>query len=177
MRDVPRVDGFAHLAVLRLARSAAGGLGFRRAGDALARLVNDVDALDNLYLRISIPACGRHFAPACAGFAALARHTLGVLLLLPFGCVAFYLPTLAARAAGDAVSARDRHGRPAQCRARCALSGLREVKIFAAKAGCWHLCRRARPDLLAAQRTLVGKTSALTAIAFVTARPACWPPC
>jgi ATP-binding cassette subfamily C protein CydC len=38
-----------------LARSAAGGLGFRRAGDSLARLVNDVDALDGLYLRILVP--------------------------------------------------------------------------------------------------------------------------
>src|SRR6202034_2129061 len=38
-----------------LARSAAGGLGLRRSGDVLARLVNDVDVLDGLYLRILVP--------------------------------------------------------------------------------------------------------------------------
>jgi len=37
---------------------AAGGLGFRRAGDVLSRLVNDVEALDGLYLRILAPLAG-----------------------------------------------------------------------------------------------------------------------
>ncbi|MEI7714361.1 MAG: thiol reductant ABC exporter subunit CydC, partial [Rhodospirillales bacterium] len=39
----------------RLAGGSAGGLGFRRAGDLLARLVGDVEALDGLYLRILVP--------------------------------------------------------------------------------------------------------------------------
>ena len=42
----------------RLARTAAGGLGFRQAGDMLARLVGDVEALDGLYLRILLPLAG-----------------------------------------------------------------------------------------------------------------------
>ena len=41
-----------------LSRSAAGGLGFRQAGDVLARLVGDVEALDGLYLRILLPLAG-----------------------------------------------------------------------------------------------------------------------
>ncbi|MBX5471506.1 MAG: thiol reductant ABC exporter subunit CydC, partial [Acetobacteraceae bacterium] len=41
-----------------LAKGSAGGLGFRRAGDVLSRLVNDVEALDGLYLRILIPLAG-----------------------------------------------------------------------------------------------------------------------
>src|SRR5271169_2402165 len=41
-----------------LARSTAGGLGFRQAGDVLARLVSDIEALDGLYLRILVPAAG-----------------------------------------------------------------------------------------------------------------------
>src|SRR4029077_14425744 len=41
-----------------LARAAAGGLGFRQAGDVLARLVGDIEALDGLYLRILIPLIG-----------------------------------------------------------------------------------------------------------------------
>jgi len=42
-----------------LARSGAGGLGFRQAGDVLARLVGDVEALDGLYLRILVPLAVR----------------------------------------------------------------------------------------------------------------------
>ncbi len=41
-----------------LAVRAAGGLGFRRAGDVLSRLVHDVEALDGLYLRILVPLAG-----------------------------------------------------------------------------------------------------------------------
>ena len=41
-----------------MARGSAGGLGFAKAGDALSRLVSDVDALDGLYLRISVPLLG-----------------------------------------------------------------------------------------------------------------------
>ena len=43
-----------------LARSSAGGLGFRRSGDLLSSLVADVEALDGLYLRILVPLgrCG-----------------------------------------------------------------------------------------------------------------------
>src|SRR4051794_3067017 len=42
----------------RLAPPSAGGLGFRHAGDVLARLVGDVEALDGLYLRILLPLAG-----------------------------------------------------------------------------------------------------------------------
>src|SRR6202034_97244 len=41
-----------------LARSSAGGLGFRQSGDVLARLVGDIEALDGLYLRILVPPSG-----------------------------------------------------------------------------------------------------------------------
>ena len=67
-RLVTHAATFRALADLRvwffrnLARSTAGGLGFRQAGDVLARLVGDVDALDGLYLRILVPlaAIGLH---------------------------------------------------------------------------------------------------------------------
>ena len=45
----------------RLTVNAAGGLGFRQAGDVLARLVNDVEALDGLYLRVLVPLAGAIF--------------------------------------------------------------------------------------------------------------------
>jgi ATP-binding cassette subfamily C protein CydC len=40
----------------RLAERLPGGLGLRRAGDLLGRLVSDVEALDGLYLRALVPA-------------------------------------------------------------------------------------------------------------------------
>ena len=63
-RLVTHAATFRALADLRvwffrnLARSTAGGLGFRQAGDVLARLVGDVEALDGLYLRILVPLAG-----------------------------------------------------------------------------------------------------------------------
>ena len=63
-RLVTHAATFRALADLRvwffrhLARTGAGGLGFRQAGDVLARLVGDVEALDGLYLRILIPLAG-----------------------------------------------------------------------------------------------------------------------
>src|ERR1700733_8049759 len=90
----------------RLARAAAGGLGFRHTGDMLARLVGDIEALDGLYLRIVLPLAGGlvllptlglligHPAPA------LARE-VGAL----FAVAAFMLPWLAARASSRAGSA------------------------------------------------------------------------
>ena len=63
-RLVTHAATFRALADLRvwffrnLARSTAGGLGFRQAGDVLARLVGDIEALDGLYLRILVPLAG-----------------------------------------------------------------------------------------------------------------------
>ena len=56
-------------------RGAAGGLGFRRAGDVLARLVNDVEALDGLYLRILVPLAARWSCCLPAGADRAARFS------------------------------------------------------------------------------------------------------
>lgn len=40
----------------RLAERLPSGLGFRRSGDLLGRLVSDIDALDRLYLGVLVPA-------------------------------------------------------------------------------------------------------------------------
>ena len=47
----------------RVARSAAGGIGFRRSGDLLSRLVGDVEALDGLYLRNIVPLAASRAGP------------------------------------------------------------------------------------------------------------------
>jgi ATP-binding cassette subfamily C protein CydC len=74
-RLVTHAATFRALADLRvwffrnLARSSAGGLGFRQSGDVLARLVGDIEALDGLYLRILVPAAGAVLLTSCPGAA------------------------------------------------------------------------------------------------------------
>src|ERR1700733_13255458 len=111
----------------RLARAAAGGLGFRPAGDRLARLVGDIEALDGLYLRIVLPLAGGalllptlvlligHRAPGLA-------LEIGVL----FAAAAFVLPWLAARASSRAGGALATASSELRIAALDALTGLRE---------------------------------------------------
>jgi ATP-binding cassette subfamily C protein CydC len=94
----------------RLAANSAGGLGFRQAGDVLSRIVNDVESLDGVYLRILVPLAGALFLLPFSAFA-IARagqgwrgialaSVIGVLFVL----AAFVLPWIAARSAADACS-------------------------------------------------------------------------
>jgi len=153
-----------------LTKNAAGGLGFRRTGDTLARLVNDVDALDGLYLRIAMPALGAILLVPI--LAVLLWHELAwaELVLLPFGFIAFYLPLRSARAAAQ----NSRQAGLAMAGLRSAvldaLSGLREVKIFAAEGRMLAAVQSREATLLAAQRDLVTHSSALNAVAFITAQ-------
>ncbi|OYV33442.1 MAG: thiol reductant ABC exporter subunit CydC [Rhodospirillales bacterium 20-64-7] len=149
-----------------LAASAAGGLGLRRAGDSLARLVNDVDALDGLYLRISVPLLGAFLLLPILAVLLFHENAWALLALIPFGFVAFYLPLRAARAA-RANSARAGLAMSGLRNAALdALSGLREVKIFGAEGRMLAAVQAREAGLLAAQRELVAQTSALNAAAF-----------
>ncbi len=169
---------FRALAALRLwlfrglATSAAGGLGLRRAGDQLARLVNDVDALDGLYLRISVPLLGALMLVPILAWLLWRAQPAALAILLPFAFVAFYLPWRAARLA----QANSTRAGLAMAGLRAAvldaLSGLREVKIFAAEGRMLATAQAREADLLAAQRDLVTHTSALNAIAFIAAQGA-----
>src|SRR4051812_42637658 len=118
----------------RLARTAAGGLGFRQAGDVLGRLVTDVEALDGLYLRIILPLAG-----ACLLLPALViligHHAplLSLVIGTLFALAAFVLPWMAARASADAGSELARTTGAMRIAALDALTGLREVRAFAAE--------------------------------------------
>ncbi|MFT8711684.1 ABC transporter transmembrane domain-containing protein, partial [Komagataeibacter rhaeticus] len=124
-----RVWFFRHLA-----RGAAAGLGFRRAGDLLSRLVSDVEALDGLYLRIIIPLAG---ALLVLPFLFIAINMVDTELALVvsglFACGAFGLPLLAAilgRREGGLVSHAS-----AQLRIGVLdmVGGLREIATFGAE--------------------------------------------
>jgi ATP-binding cassette subfamily C protein CydC len=182
LRYLERITGheaiFRALADLRvwmfcgLAASAAGGLGFRRAGDALARLVDDIDTLDGLFLRIFVPGlCALFLLPVLA-WVLWREHGLAVMALVPFIIVAFYMPLRAAQAASQNAGRAGLAMAGLRSTALDALHGLREVKIFEAEGRMLAAMQAREASLLAAQRELVARTSTLNAQAFIAAQGA-----
>ncbi len=156
-----------------LARSAAGGLGLRKAGDVLARLVNDVEALDGLYLRIIIPGLGFLLLLPILAVTLWRESVVALILVLPiFAYIAVYLPIRAARLAtanaGDSFEAMS----GLRSAALDALTGLREVKIFAAEGRMLAKIQSFEAALLGAQRDLAHRTSHLNSIGFLAAQGA-----
>ncbi len=153
-----------------LAGSAAGGLGFRRAGDVLARLVNDVEALDGLYLRIIVPGLSVLLLIPVLIFVLVRENALALLALAPFLLIAVLLPW---RAAGLAESnARQAATAMAGLRqaALDALTGLREVRIFGAQARMLAAVQAHEARHIAAQRDLAGRVARLNATGFLAAQ-------
>ncbi|GBQ15226.1 amino acid ABC transporter ATP-binding/permease protein [Swaminathania salitolerans] len=115
----------------RLAQGAAAGLGFRRAGDLLNRLVGDVELLDNLYLRIAVPFLAALISlPVLVIVAGLADWRLGLALGGLFLAAACLLPLLSAlRSSG--LSHTVLHAESALRVAALDLAtGLREARAF-----------------------------------------------
>ncbi len=158
---------FRALTVLRLwlfrglAARSAGGLGFLRRGDALSRLVGDVDALDGLYLRVLIPLVGTSLLlvvlAAVLGKAAplLALAVVGLL-----GAAALLVPAAAARATltRGASLADARSGLVVA--ALDALGGMREVRAFGNEGRVLAQVQAREAALFAAQRD-VSRVAAL----------------
>ena len=150
----------------RLARGSAGGLGFRRAGDLLARLVGDVEALDGLYLRILVPLAGALLLlPVLVWGSGLAVGALFVL-------AAFVLPWFAARAAREAGDTLAKASGGLRIAALDALTGLREVRAFAAEGRMLALVQAREGALLGAQHALAGRTALAGALAFLCGQAA-----
>ena len=170
---------FRALTVLRvwmfrgLARRSAGGLGFLRRGDALARLVGDVDALDGLYLRILIPLLA----------AAVLLPVLLVLLgaqdpWLAAGVGALFLaaslgiPLLAARGTLEQGGRLARAGAGLRVAAVDALAGMREVRAFGHEGRALALVQARESALFDAQRTVARKAALAQAAASLCASAA-----
>jgi len=86
----------------RLAERLPGGLGLKRAGDLLGRLVSDVEALDGLYLRALVPACAAlAVVLATAAILGVMAPALAAIVALPLA-VALLLPPLLAPGAAQA---------------------------------------------------------------------------
>lgn len=100
----------------RLAERLPSGIGFRRAGDLLGRLVSDIDALDRVYLGVLVPA-------ACAGAVVVTialvlgaiSPVLALLVAAPLALALLLPPLLApgAAEAGRRVAAAQGHLRAA----------------------------------------------------------------
>ncbi len=151
-----------------LAERSAGGLGFRRAGDVLARLVNDIEALDGLYLRILVPFASLVLlVPLFILLPWPVSPVLALGLVALLLCAGLLLPILMARAAGKA--AGELATSVAALRVICldALSGLREVRAFGAEGRMIAGMQAIEAGLFTAQRSLAAKAALANATAFL----------
>ena len=154
-----------------LAHSAAGGLGLRRAGDVLARLVNDVDALDGLYLRIIVPLLGAILLLPILAVILWHETIWAVFLILPiFIFTAFFLPFRAGRLAAANAMRTAAAMSGLRSFALDALTGRREVKIFAAEGRMLAKIQAQEAAYLGAQRELNRNASLLNSAAFLAAQ-------
>jgi ATP-binding cassette subfamily C protein CydC len=155
----------------RLARTSAGGLGFRQAGDVLARLVGDIEALDGLYLRILLPLAGAVLLlPALVLLIGHRSPALGTEVGVLFVAAAFVLPWMAARASGRAGSSLAHEASALRVAALDALTGLREVRAFAAEGRMLAVVQAKEAALLSAQQTMAGRTALAGAASFLCAQ-------
>ncbi len=155
----------------RLARTAAGGLGFRQAGDMLARLVGDVEALDGLYLRILLPlAAGVLLLPSLVILIGHHAPALALEIGVLFAIAAFVLPWLAARATSQAGNALASASGDLRIAALDALTGLREVRAFAAEGRMLAAMQARESTMLAAQRDMAARTALAGAAALLCAQ-------
>ncbi len=168
---------FRALAALRvwffrgLAERGAGGLGFRDAGDLTARMVNDIAALDAVYLRLLLPLGGcLVLLPALLVLLAPVHWWLAVLVGMLFGLAGFVVPAILA---GQSLLAGQRvaeAGATLRVASLDAASGLREIRACAAEDRIAGQIARATADLIAAERDRARHTARAQAIAFLIAQ-------
>jgi ATP-binding cassette subfamily C protein CydC len=167
-----------------VATRAAGGLGFRRAGDVLSRLVNDVEALDGLYLRILVPLAGACLVvpvlvlavgPGLFGAPGLAA-SVGIWLAVLIGALALLaalvLPALAARATTRAGGELAEAAGGLRVAALDTLGGLREVHAFGAQTRMQELVAAREETLITAQHAVARRAAWANAGAFLCAQAA-----
>ncbi|MFT8890589.1 MAG: thiol reductant ABC exporter subunit CydC [Acetobacter papayae] len=168
---------FRALAALRvwffrsLARGAAAGLGFRRAGDMLSRLVSDIGTLDGLYLRIVIPfTCACLTLPVLVVMIGGSNPALAAVIGVLFAFCAFVVPWAVARS-GRAGAARLTHDL-AHLRISVLdlVSGLREIRAFGAEGRMLAHVQSADSTLLKSQMTQARRMAMASAGSFLASQ-------
>jgi ATP-binding cassette, subfamily C, bacterial CydC len=156
-----------------LAAGAAGGLGFRRSGDVLSRLVSDVEALDGLYSRILVPVVGAMLTlPLLLLVLGAQDAWLALIVGVLFAAAAFLLPWLAARATAAAGQRLAEAISALRVSVLDAVSGLREVRVFGAEGRMLAAVQAREANLLAAQRQVAGYARLAQAGSFLCAQAA-----
>ena len=156
-----------------LALRSSGGLGFMRSGDALGRLVGDVEALDGLYSRIIVPGfAALLLLPVLIGFVARASGGAAALVGGLFVLSAIVLPWLAAQAtlrAGASLAVASAGLRSA---ALDALDGIREVRAYGAEGRMLASVQAKEAALFQAQSVVARRASWAQAAAFICSQAA-----
>ncbi len=165
-RLITHAATFNALAALRtwlfrgLAVRSAGGLGLLRSGDALSRIVGDIEALDGLYLRILVPGAVAALAMPVLAWVLLPDGWLALIVVLPLFLVAgLLLPVIAATAsqrAGERLATARAGLRTA---AMDTLDGLREVRAYGAEGRMLAAVQAREAALFQAQRSVARKAS------------------
>jgi len=152
----------------RLAASASGGIGFRRSGDLLSRLVGDVEALDGLYLRILVPL-GSALVALPVMFVLALRHGLGLAVVLTalLAVSALLLPFLAARLTRNEATALAARGAQLRIAVLDLVTGLREIRAFGAEGRMLASVQGRESALLSLQQALARRTATASALAFL----------
>jgi ATP-binding cassette, subfamily C, bacterial CydC len=144
----------------RLSANAAGGLGFRHAGDMLARIVNDVQSLDGLYLRVLVPlACAVLALPVVLVVIAPGAPLLAVAIAVLFVLAAFLLPWWAARAAAEVGTRLTEATGQLRISVLDLMTGWREVRAFGAEGRMIAAVQAREATLLGAQHALARRTA------------------
>ncbi len=156
-----------------LAIRSAGGLGFMRSGDALGRLVGDVEALDGLYSRIVVPGFAAILLlPVLVGFLARANGSVAMLVGGLFLLSAVVLPWLAARSTLEAGSALAAASAGLRSAALDALDGMREIRAYGAEGRMLASVQAREAALFQAQGSVARRASGAQAAAFVCSQAA-----
>ena len=156
-----------------LAGRAAGGLGFRRAGDMLSRLVNDVEALDGLYLRMMVPlAAALLLLTTLVVLIGWRDPALAVLEGVLFAASSLLLPGIAFRAATGDGARLTAAAAKLRVAALDALTGLREVRAFGAEGRMLATVQARQAALLAAQHEVARRSAWASAGSFLCAQAA-----
>ena len=168
-----------------LAERSAGGLGTRRTGDLLARMVADVEALDGLYIGIVVPASvAAVLLPALVALVWPLGPRTALASGLLFAVAAFALPLWAARGTARAGEQLAAAGGELRVAVVDTVGGLREVRAFGAEGRMLATVQARESALIQAQRT-VGRKAALAAaggllcaqaalLLVLVAQPAAW---
>lgn len=151
-----------------LAHGAAAGLGFRRAGDMLSRLVSDIGALDGLYLRIVVPlVCAGLTFPALLVIVGRQSLVLGVAVGVLFACASFLVPWLIARSGQKAADQAAHLLAHLRISVLDLVGGLREIRAFGAEGRMLARVQAADAALLQGQMAVARRAAFANALAFL----------